>query len=388
MLKNILISGLVCASVYAQSFDTFLQDAITKSPYLESSALAVKQVTQEGSAITRYANPTLELEYSEFQPDVGDDDNGYRVNISQPVRLWNIGDDKKALADTMTRSANASYVQQRALFIRDISFQFTSYTQQKMLLKLGDEELEIAKKIYEISKARYESGTISRGVMLQAKVDYEMIQIKNEGLSLQAMQSYYNLLRFAGINEEIDLDTEYLFEIKNNLHVENPSLQVLRTKQEQSISEAKVNSNKVEWINVFAEFESEPEQDILRAGVNFPLAIFNTKSQEQQIAKIQASRSELLLNNETTRLKIETSRLQKQRLSLQKQQMQNNEVLSTETELLEMFQEGYKIANINLLQLQDIKNKVITTKRSLIQIKTALDQNTITTNYNQGSYNE
>ncbi len=388
MIKQLLISTLLCTVMYAESFDEFLQEAIVKSPYLKSSALAVKQSKEDGQTLTRYANPTLEVEYSEFQPDIGDDDNGYRVNISQPVRLWSIGDDKKALADTMIKAASASYIEQRAMFIKNISFQFTLYSQQNMLLKLGNEELEIAKKIYEVSKARYESGTISRGLMLQSQVDYEMIQIKNESLSLRASQSYYNILRLAGINQEIDLSTNYVFNIKQNLHVENPSLNVLSTQQEQSLSEAKVNSNKIEWMNIFAEFENEPEQDIIRAGVNFPLAVFNTKSQERQIAKIQASRSRLLLDNETARLDIETIRLQKQRTSLEKQKVQNKQVLNTEIELLEMFQEGYKIANINLLQLQDIKNKVITTKRSLIQIKTALDQNAITTNFNQGSYNE
>ena len=53
-----------------------------------------------------------------------------------------------------------------------------------------------------------------------------------------------------------------------------------------------------------------------------------------------------------------------------------------------MYKDGYKIANINLLQLQDIKNKVIETKRVLIKIQTAFNQNAIYTNYSKGSYNE
>jgi cobalt-zinc-cadmium efflux system outer membrane protein len=60
----------------------------------------------------------------------------------------------------------------------------------------------------------------------------------------------------------------------------------------------------------------------------------------------------------------------------------------TQIELLNMFQDAYKIANINLLELQDIKNKVIETKQRLIKIQTALNQNAIISNYIQGSYNE
>lgn len=388
MFKSILISGLLSASIYAQSFDMFLQEAIDNSPFLKSSALAVTQAKEQSSLLTRYENPTLEMEYSNFDPDVGDSDNGYRVNFSQPVRLWSVGDDRKALAIAGINNANNAYLQQRAIFIRDISLQFTLYSQQKELLSLGNEELEIAKKIYDISKARYESGTISRGLLLQSQVDYEIIKSSNEALILASSQSYYTLLRLSGINKDISINKDHKFSLNNSDATQNPDLALIKSQQDKSISQAKLNSNKIEWMNVYAEYESEPDQDILRAGINFPLAIFNTRSQEREISKLQASRSKLMLTNESARLDIETKRLNAERNSLNKQIEANEAVLKTELELLQMFQEGYKISNINLLQLQDVKNKVIFTKRTLIQVNTALNQNAIITNYNQGSYNE
>jgi len=389
MFKNILISGLLCTLLSAESFDTFLQRAIQNSPYLESSALSVKQVKERGSAISRYKNPTLELEYSDFNPDAGSSDDGYRVNFSQPIRLWGVGDDRDTLANNTIKNADASYARAKAIFVRDISIAYTNYTNKKSLVKLGKQELNIAKTIYDISSSRYEVGTISRGLMLQAKIDYEMVQIKNENLSLNATQAYYNLLNLSAVNEEIALDDEYSF----SLHVEqdlanNPNLMVLKSQQDTALAQAILDTNKVEWMNVFAEFESEPEQDITRFGVNFPLAIFNTKSQEVQIAKLQSEKASLLIDNQETKLNITMSRLQKERASLEILQSKNQEILTSEVELLKMFQDGYKIANINLLQLQDIKNKVISTKRALIQTKTALDKNTITQNYNQGQYND
>jgi len=389
MFKSILISGLLCTLLSAESFDTFLQHAIQNSPYLKSSSLKVEQAKEQGSAISRYANPTLELEYSDFNPDAGSSDDGYRVNISQPIRLWGIGDDRDKLAQDTIDKADANYVRNKAMFIRDISNAYTNYANKKSLVKLSEQELSIAKTIYDISASRYEVGTISRGVMLQAKIDYEMVQIKNEALILESNQAYYNLLRLAGISEEISLDDDYIF----TLHVEqdttnNPNLKVLKAQQDTALSQALLNTNKVEWINLFAEFESEPDQDITRFGVNFPLAVFNTKSQEVAIAKLQNNRAELLIQNQKQQLSIGMSRLAKERLSLEILQSKNQEILVSEEELLKMFQDGYKIANINLLQLQDIKNKVISTKRTLIQIKTALDKNTITQNYNQGQYND
>lgn len=396
MFKNIIISGLLCTFLSADSFpekpmgfDTFLQKAMINSPYLKSSTKAVEQAKLNGAILTRYENPTLELEYSNLSPDVGNSDNSYRVNYYQPIRLWNVGDAKDALSRGVINSANAKHSQQKAIFISDVSISFTSYCEQKMFLNLGDEELEIAKTIYDISKARYEAGTISRGLMLQAKIDYEIVLIANESLELVTNQSYYNLLKFAGINTEVKLDTSYEFVLIDiNDNTNNPSIKLLKSQQNRALAEAKVNSNSVEWASIFAEYESEPEQDITRLGVNFPLAFFNTKSEEKRIATLQASRSQLLIENETKRLEIEANRLQKERISLEKLRLKNEEILKSETELLTMFQNGYKIANVNLLQLQNIKNKVISTKRNLIKINTALNQNAIIANYNQGSYND
>jgi outer membrane protein, heavy metal efflux system len=389
MFKYILISGFICTFLGAESFDIFLQKAIQNSPYLESSALAVQQTKEEGDILTRYENPTLELEYSSFKPDIGSSDEGYRVNYSQPIRLWNVADDKRAVASSNIKSANASLAQKRAIFIRDMSISFTLYSQAKMLLVLGDEELQIAKKIYDISVARLQSGTISKGLKLQAQVDFEMSENSKDFLSLNSMQSYYSLLKFAGVNEEIELDSVYDFTISADVqNINNPELEVFKAQQNQAFREAKLNSNSVEWINLFTELENEPEQDIVRVGLNFPLAIFNDKSQEKRVATLQVSRTELLIKNENSRLNIELKKLQKERQSLFRLSENSEKILSTQLELLKMYEDGYEISNINLLQLQDIKNRVIETKRTLIQIHTALNQNAIYTNYTQGSYNE
>lgn len=389
MLKNIIISGLLCSLLVAESFDNFLQRAIENSPYLKSSALGVEQAKEEGSIITRYKNPSLELEYSRFEPDFGDSDNGFRANLTQPIRLLGVGEDRERFSHATIESANALLIQKRATFIRDISLSYTLYSEQKMLLSLGNEELKIAEKIYGISKARYEVGTISRGVMLQSKVAFEMIKIRNESLSLVAMQKYYDLLKQAGVNQEIQLDTEYKFVNKASVdNSQNPKVLSLYREQKKALSQEAIYSNKIEWINLYAEYENEPEQDIARVGISLPLTLFNTKSQEKQIARLKAKEVDLLIQNENTQLNIQSNRLQKQDQTLLRLKNQNTEILVTELELLEMFKDGYKISNINLLELQDIKNRVIETKVRLIQIKTALNKNAIISNYMQGSYNE
>lgn len=389
MLKNIIMSLLLCTYLSAESFDEFLQKAIKNSPYLESSALAVQQTKEEGDILTRYKNPTFEAEYSEFEPKIGSSDGGHRISYSQPIRLWSVGDDKRALVNANIKSASASYSQKRAIFIRDISLLYSDYSKEKKLLKLGDEELQIAKKIYDISVARLESGSISESLKLQAQVDYEIIGISRDTLSLSAMNSYFKLLKFAGINEEIKLEDEYDFKIKNDSkNYQNPNIEVFQTQKNKAIREAELNSNSIEWVNLFAELENEPDQDVFRVGLNFPLAFFNDKSQEKSIAILQANRSELLIQNEQSRLNMEIARLQRERQSLVKLKEKSKNILKTQLRLLTMYEDGYKIASISLLQLQDIKNKVIQTRRRLIEINTALNKNALYTNYNQGNYNE
>lgn len=389
-MKKLLLSFVfMAAGLYAENFEQFLDKAIKQSPYLKSSALGITQVKEEGSALTRYENPSLQLEYSRFEPDIGDRDNGYRINYSQPIRLWGVGNDKEHFVKASVQNAHAVYSQLKAEFIRDISLSYTLYAQQKMFLDLGAEELHIAETIFNISKVRYENGTISRGVMLQAQVAFEMIQARNESLGLNAMQGHYDLLKYAGIDEDIELDTHYDFSRTEALETtQNPDLLRLVSQQNRALSEVAVNSNKIEWMSLFAEYENEPQQDIARVGLNLPLAFFNTKSQEKAISRLEAEKTDFLLQNEKARLNIETLKFQKEMTSLKSLKSQNEKILQTELELLKMFKEGYKIANINLLELQDVKNKVIETKERLIQIKTALDQNAIYANYMQGNYNE
>ena len=389
MFKNILMSGLLCSFLCAESFDDFLQRAVQNSPYLHSSALAIAQVDEQGKVLTRYENPSLELEISSFEPDTGASETGYRVGFTQPLRLWNIADNKQSLADANRLQAHAEYGEKKAKFIRDISLEYTLYAQSKMALQLAQQELAIAKKIYEISLARFEGGTISQGIKLQAQVDYEMSQSAKHTLSLASMQSYFTLLEFAGINQEIQIQEDHNFSIQNDLtNTQNPALHRLKSSKVQALADAQVNSNSIEFVDLFAELESEPEQDILRVGVNLPLTFFNNKSQEKTIATLQANRIELLVENEINRLNITQKKLQYERSSLEMLKNTNAKILQTQLKLLKMYEDGYKIANINLLQLQDIKNKVIQTKRALIQINTALNQNAIYTNYTQGSYND
>ena len=389
MIKILSALFLITASLFSQNFEQFLDSAIKNSPYLKASHLGVSQAKESGAAFTRYANPTLELELSNFRPDIGNAANGYRANYTQPIRLWGVGNAKDALSLAMNESASSLYVLKRANFTKDISLIFTNYVTQKKLLLLGAEELKIAKSIYNISQQRNNAGTISRGVLLQAQVDYEMVEVRIQALELTAQDAYYNLLKTAGISQEVELDFTHKFTLTREIKKENnPDLIYIKSNQKKSLAEAQVNSNSVEWISVFTEYQTKPGKDIFRAGATIPLAFFNTKSQEKQISKLEAKKSELISQKQNATLSIEILRLSNERELLKKLELQNERTLKTQIKLLKMLEDAYKIANVNLLQLQSIKNNVIQTKKNIINVNTALDKNAINSNYIIGVYND
>lgn len=371
----------------AKDFEHFLESAIEKSPFLKASTLVVEQVTQEGSTLTRYENPNLELEASYFDPAAGDGEIGYRAAYAQPVRLWGIGNNKENLASANVALAKADYTQAKAAFVRDISLQYTNYAQRDLRLTLASEELGLANTIYAISKARYEAGTISRGIMLQAQVDYKMVLARVQTLALSRQREYYALLKNAGVKEEIELDTAYTFIYRIDLK-QNPEVLQLVKRQKRALANAEVNANKVEWMSLVGEYEKEPDQEIFRFGASIPLAFFNTRIQEKKIATLEASRTAMLTENVQNQLQIEMKRLRYETDALKRVQEIDEDILEDEQELLMMYEDGYKIANVNLLALQDAKTRLIETKDRLIRIKIELDRNAIIQNYLQGNYND
>jgi len=386
-MKKLLTLALLSSALYAEGFEQFLNRAVQTSPLLKASNLRVEQSTHKGKILTRYENPNLEVEASYFTPDTSNNAFGYRASYSQPVRLWGVGDAKNTLADANMALSKADYVQAKASFIYGLSLQYTDYALNDLLMVLAKEELTLANTIYSISKERYEAGTVSRGVMLQAQVDFKMTEARIQSLALRRQRSYYMLLKKSGITEQVIIDPDYTFSLETSSGT-NPQLLQLENQLKSAQASAELNSNDVEWMAINAEYEKEPDQDIYRLGATIPLAFFKTKEQEQQIAKLEATRSEMLRNNAQSKIIIELQRLDYEASALRNLQRIDEDVLDGEQELLGMYEDGYKIASINLLALQDAKARLIETKERLIRIKIELDRNAITQNYLQGTYND
>ncbi|WP_457746842.1 TolC family protein [Sulfurimonas sp.] len=388
-MKNIMVSLCLSAVLSAQSFDTFLQKALNNSPYLKANILEIDKSELYGELLQRYKNPTLSLELSRFELSRGRSDNGYRTAITQPLRLWGVGNDKENLAYA-NKSERKSFVAfNRALFIKKLSLLYLEYVQNSALTTLAKQELEISKKILHISKERYKEGTIAKVKYLVTKIDLQRVQNLYNEQRAKKISTYYKLLSFAGENEELSLDEDYLFKRASHLTYNNSAeLHYMKKRVQKQKAQAKLNTNKIEWVNLYAEYENEPDQDIYRAGVNIPLALFNAKKEEYSIAKLQAKQSEYRVQSNEINLSLELKRILKELRVLEELKVSMNELYQSQKELLHMYEEGYKIANIKLVELQNIKSRMIQTKEKSIEIMKNIQTNIVQYNYAVGAYNE
>ncbi len=388
-MKKLLLVPFIIWNLHAQNFDTFMQNALQNSPYLKANALELKRASEESKIIQRYKNPTFSLETSSFNPDVGESASGYRGAISQPFRLWGVGTAREKLGTATQEEAKSTLTLKRAEFTRDLSLLYINYIKQSSLVLLAKEELKIAQKIANISHERYKAGTIAKTRYLLAKVD--VIDAKNRLNEKKAdkLTSYWTLLALSGEVDDVELEEEYKFVRHTKATLQDSAkLLFMKSSQKRAEQEVELNSNKIEWIDIYAEYEKEPDQSIARVGVDIPLAVFNTKKEEKRIASLKVKQSQYLIKNQTTLLLTTFKRLNSEVKVLNKVLYSTRELYTSQKELLNMYEDGYKIANVNLIELQSIKNKMINTREKEIVLQAKIDTNIVLYNYETGEYNE
>lgn len=388
--KNILVLLSLPALLCAQSFDTFLENALQSSPYLRANALSVQRTKAESQKLQRYKNPTLSLEGVYYAPDSAKDESGYRMALTQPLRLWGVGDAIESLGKARLLASESLARLSYAEFQQRLSLLYIEYITLSSLEKLAKEELNISQSIKQISHERYMGGTIAKVKYLQTKVELKRVQNLLNQRRVKRVQAYYRLLAFAGIKEEPELDTNYSFKMleTKESRLENAKISYLKAQKRSFDSLAKLKENKISWIDISAEYEREIDQDVMRLGVDIPLTLFNKNKEEQQVARLQAKESELSVENEELKLSLTLKRLGKELELLEELILSTKELYSSQKELLEMYEDAYKIASVNLLELQNIKNQLIETKTKAILLQKQKNQNIVTYNYALGAYNE
>jgi cobalt-zinc-cadmium efflux system outer membrane protein len=388
-MNKLWIIPLILWNLQAENFDIFLQKALKNSPYLKANALNIDRSQQEAALVQRYKNPTLSLEGSRFSSESAKrSEKGYRTALSQPLQLWGVGDDKAALAAAIQEQSRDFTELTRARFIQKISLLYIDYMQAAALEALSFEELHIAHKIEAISKERYRAGNIAKVKYLLTKLDTKRTDNLYTQRSVYKTSAYYKLLEIAGVHES-DLESRYTFElVKKEGPKESVELAYIQSTGQKAQADAKLKENKIEWLSLYMEYEKEPEQSIARVGVDIPLALFNRQEEEKRVAMIEAKQKHLLLENQKRALEIKLKRIEKELYGLKALKKKTQALYRAQKEMLQMYEDGYKIANIKLIELQNLKAQMIETKEKAIILQSQIDRNIVNYNYNVGAYNE
>ena len=246
MIKNKLFSAFVvifCSSqiLNAEDFKYLLDKALESNSNIKSSEMEVELAKEKGSILTRYDNPIVDFNYSNYRlKETKNKENGQGISLTQKIIPWNVANDKERLSEATIKNEVDKYNLDKQEFIKELSIRYTIYAKSKSFLEVMKESHKIAIKVYEISNERYKVGAISKAELLQSEIELMEIKKKKDELNLELMSNYYDLIKFAGIEEtqNLDLDSNYTFKITNNTSLENnPFINAEESKKEMLLAE-------------------------------------------------------------------------------------------------------------------------------------------------------
>ncbi|MDD3054761.1 MAG: TolC family protein [Aliarcobacter sp.] len=397
MIKNKLFSVFIilfCSSqiLNAENFKYLLNKALESNSNLKSSEIEIELAKEKGSILTRFDNPIIDFNYSNYRlKETKIKENGQGISLTQKIIPWNVANDKKRLSETIIKNEVDKYNLDKQEFTKELSMRYTIYAKSKSFLEVMRESHKIATKVYDISNERYKVGAISRAELLQSEIELMEIKKKKDELNLDVMSNYYDLIKFAGIEETqyLNLDSNYKFKITSNATLEkNPFINSEESKKEMLLAESKLNSNVIDSFDLKYSYSEEPDQVVNQVGISLPLPVFNTKSEENKIAKLTVMKMNLVVNKEKQLALMEYEKLIKERILLNDLKIENENILKFQIDSLEMLIEKLKISQISIIDIQNSKAKLIQTMTDIVSIETALNQNAISINYITGEYND
>jgi len=391
MKKIIMISLGLSLTAFGMSYKEFKRYTQKNAKALQSQALSIQTTQEKNKILLRSQNPTLGLEASRFNPDAVDSSFQYSASLTQNIRTFNYygGLEDKANANTLLQQA---YVQDgKAGYIRTLENFYTEYVYQSKLLALLQEEYTLSNKVTKIVEERYKSGSENKVAYLQAKTNTITLKTQMFTTKQQMNTLYYQLLAIAGLSTKVSLEKQFIYPISSsiqNTKKQNTKQHILQAKAKVLESQMRMNESSINSYDVYTSIEDEPDQSIIRVGVSIPLPIFNNKSEEKMLAKLQ--REQLTLDNEQLSLNLHS---QNEMIKASIKELNNQyyalKTLKKEQKVLnDLLQEGYKIAQSSIFVMMNAKNKLIQTQKSLLQTQKAINTQKIELRFIQGQYND
>jgi cobalt-zinc-cadmium efflux system outer membrane protein len=388
-MKNIIMGLSIVVNLHALTYEELLEQALKNNSQLQLAKNQAQKVELQGQINTRIENPNLEIEVADFSTKrlLRQNHVGARVGVSQSLLLPWVESDKKQLTLANVALEEENYKLQRSLFIYKFNLKYLAYKEAKKQEALAKEALAISEDVLAIAQERFAQGSIAKHELMQAQIEKSQALSRLKTLTLNTLQAKNRLLLFSNVAEAMSLEAQHRF-VEKRSDATHPLLNITEKKEAIARASMRVASHTIERVELFSEIEAEPDQDIFRVGISVPLPIFNTKSQEKQLAKLELQNQSLTLDAQKRAIALELSQLKKEILTQEALRAKDETLLMEQQALLAMYQEGYAIAKVNLLKLNSLKKSLLNTQERIVETSSLIEKNSIKINYLQGAYNE
>ncbi len=391
MKKIIMLFFTFSLTLFGMSYAKFKKHTLKHSKVLQSQNLSLQTAEQENNILLRTANPTLTLEASRFDPDFSSSELGYSISTSQTIRTGSYMDGIKDKTTATSLLRKAFVTQGRAGYIQALEALYTDYVYQNKMLTLLQQEYKLSNKVADMVKERFKNGSDNKVSYLQARTETLTLKTQMYTLKQQLNSLYYQLLSTAGFRKKVSLEKKFIYSVSSKTKHSSklsPQQQVLQAKEKLYQSHLRINQSSFQSYDLYTGIEKEPDQSILRVGINIPLSIHHNRSEERMLAKLQGQQAKL--DNEQLSLNVHSQK-QMLKASIRELSMQYytlKELQKEQHSLTALLQEGYQIAQGSLFQLMNAKNRLIQTRKSLLQTQKIINDKKIELHFLQGDYNE
>jgi len=391
MKKIIMLFFTLSLTLFGMSYTKFKKHTLKYSKVLQSQNLSLQTTVQENNILLRTANPTLNLEASRFDPDFSSSNFGYSVSASQTIRTGNYLDGLRDKAYASTLLSKAYVVQGKARYIKTLERLYTEYVYQSKLLSLLQQEQTLSNRVTHMVKERYENGSENKVAYLQAKTETLVLKTQMHTTKQQVETLYYQLLAIAGFNKKVSLEKKFIYSVSHQTKESSkfsPKEQIVLAKEKLYASQMRMNESSFQSYEISTGIEQEPDQSILRLGISIPLSLHHDKREERTLARLKIQ--QLKLDNEQLSIDIQSQK-QMLKASIKELSLQYNALKMLQKDqqsLTTLLKEGYQIAQGSLFQLMNAKNRLIQTRKSLLQIQKKINDQKIELRFLQGDYND
>ncbi len=390
-MKTLVIFLTFSLTLFGMSYKEFKKYTLTHSKILKSQTLTLQSTKYKNNILLRTANPMLNIEGSHFNEKVGNNSFGYAITASQTIRTTGYMNGLQSKAKASSLLSQAFITQGRAGYLKTLEELYTQYVYQNKMLTLLQQEYTLSNKVTQMVKERYQSGSENKVTYLQART--ETLTLKTQMYTTKQQQStlYYQLLAIAGFTTNVSLEKKFIYSISSKTKYSSklsPQQQILKAKESVYQSDYSINQSTFQNYDLYTGIEKEPDQSILRFGLNIPLTIHNDRSQERMLAKLKMQQTQL--DNEQLSITISAQKkmMRSAIRELSNQYYALKNLQQEQQELTRLLQDGYAIAKGSLFELMTAKNKLIQTKKALLQTQKMINDQKISLRFLQGDYND